>query len=225
MNPVLIFTDTPKINEQKNNLNQSVTLFQNIYNAFKAIDITPTILDISQFVSWTIGRNGLPDMVDRYISDKVLAAAGGFTANGIAIKSDVLRSMLVMPNSTNVKAEINKSYHFGRGTRVELLSVIDDVVTKVEDSDTQIEAIYSYFTKTDTSSQLATDLFAICASLNTFDDSHNKMLVTNLNQYLDIEIATNEIQKDTTIQGIARFKGQFVPSLTFIRRFEARQVA
>ena len=178
MNPVLIFTDNQKINTQKKALDNCVSLFQSIYDAFQAISITLSIQDINDLISWKKGGNGGPNFVQKFAINKILDAAGSLVIfPGITLRRDDVINMMetkpdvsaidkILDNTPNLYSawDINSS-------KINLLTLVNGVISKVADSDTQIESEFTYYTRTDASAQLATAMFTFCDAINTLEAS------------------------------------------------------
>lgn len=218
MDPVLIFTDTNLIAQEKATLNSSVPLYQNVYNAFKAIGITVTIAEIFNLVGWTYTGNGAPAYVENFAKDKLVAIAGGYTYNGVALKNDKLRELIADPNVTAVYTALNasKQIYSGAGGRQSIrptmLHLTGDVVSKVAGTDATIEAFYTYYTKSDEAAALATSLQTICDAMNT----HSELYPDYNRPYL-----TSGHQVNFT-PGIDIRSGIFCVSLSYINRFQER---
>lgn len=215
MEPVLIYTDTNRINTEKNAFNKFPALFQSIYNAFKAINITVTIEEINNLIAWTVNHNGSPGYVENFAINKLLDAAAPYELNGVALSREKVRDMMVVPNTTAITQALAASYQnfMGNiiGVRTALLSLANDTISKVADADTQITNEFTYYSKTDASAQLATDLLVVCAAMNAFDAAYNDALKQG-----DPPAMPNALKI---------YNNQFVIDLTFIRQFEANQVA
>jgi hypothetical protein len=221
MDPVLIYTDTQRIAKDVAILNQSVTVFQGVYNAYKAIGVTATLQEINNLVSWTAKGNGRADFELEFAVDKLLAIAGAYTIGGVAVDQQKLRDLISRPDITGVKAALAASRttndRFNGGVRINLLTLTSDVIAKATGADDAIAAIYTYYTKTDDSSQLATRLQAVCDALNAFDtDYSNTNYVTRYKQH---------IQTGGVIPGVDLINGTCVVSLAYIQAYEAKKAA
>ena len=213
MNPVLIFTDNRQIQQEKDVLTKAVPFFQSIYDAFKSLSIPVTLTEISNLVSWTIGRNGTPNFVQNFAVDKLLAISGPYVFGGITLTPEKVKNMMVIPDTTPIENILNQVFNLfndgtGRtGTRADLLTLTGDVISKINTADNQIEATYTYYTKTDASAQLANDLLTVCASMNVFDAIYNNALKQHLAPVGNaVRVIDNE----------------FVVNLDFVRAYEAK---
>ncbi|WP_295714357.1 hypothetical protein [Mucilaginibacter sp.] len=223
MTPVLIFTDTQRITIEKNLLNKVVPLYQSIYDAFKAIGITVTLDEIFNLVSWTISGRNTGEWIQDFAINKIVDAAGPLVVAGITLnRAKFIELMDTKPNVTGIKTALNQVDNVIngniKGIRKNLLGLTADVISKVTDSDAQIEALFTYYTKTDLSAQLATDLQLVCNAMNTFDSAHSSVL----------NEPDSHAFKDVGYTGrypaaIKDSYGTFVISLDFIRAFEAEK--
>ncbi|HTK22397.1 MAG TPA: hypothetical protein VL442_22925 [Mucilaginibacter sp.] len=219
MNPVLIFTDTERIAEEKAALNSYVTGFQSIYDQIKALGITPTIQKVSNLLQWR-KQIRTDDYVGTFVLNELLALAGNYSFNGITLNQEKLKELIVIPDLTTLKSAINTAanvFAYNLSPNTALLTVNNDVISKVANSDTQIETLYTYYTKTDASAQLATDLTAVCDSLNSFDESNGGFLSSSL---MKRSYSSGQGDIDDVIPGVSIINSAFVISLKFIRRFE-----
>jgi len=223
MTPVLIYTDTQRIAAEKAILNKVVTLFQAVYTAFKGISITVTIQEINNLVSWTLNDNGGPDFVANFALNKAVDSAGPLTIGGITLdRAKFIDLMSEKPNVTTVIQALGRTQDtfMGpgniKGVRINVLSLTGDVISKVNDSDTQIEAEFTYYTKTDASAALCNSLQSACDGLNTHDEAYDNHIAGTL--------STGNMSSDhqfaTPMPGIAIAGEEFVPHLGFIRKFE-----
>src|SRR5260221_14265319 len=102
--------------------------------------------------------------------------------------------------------------------RLSLLSLECDVISAIPDADTQLADLFTQYTKTDASAIIATQLQAVCDSLNVFNNANEgiylKRIPTisrNTPMHLESEIpgiSVSEVNKN------------YVVSLFFIRKFE-----
>jgi len=224
MTPVLIFTDNQRIATEKNLLNKVVPFFQSVYDAFKAIGVTVTIDEISNLSSWTISGRNTGDWVQDFTTNKMVDAAGPLVVAGITLnRTKFIELMDSKPDVTGVKNALRNANNVTngniKGIRKNLLSLTDDVISKISDSDAQIEAEFTYYTKTDASAQLATDLQLVCDAMNTFDNTNPYVLRSDSpnNSGIDVVFAGRYPAAITVINS------QFVINLAFIRAFEAEK--
>lgn len=221
MNPVLIFTDTETITNEKAFLNTALPVFQAVYDAFKAISITVSIQEINNLIVWTVNHNGAPNFVQEFAVNKLLDAAAPYVLNGITLGRDKIKDMMILPDVSGVNTALKgaynmRGYNFG-AVRYNLLSLANDVISKVSDSDTQIEALFTYYTKTDASAQLATDLLVVCTAMNTFDAAHNNALIMVQPRVIK-DFGKNEFIAPHPLKVL---NNQVVINLDYIRQFEA----
>jgi len=169
-------------------------------------------------------RNASGDWLQDFATNKVINAAGGLVVAGIPLNREkFIQLMDAQPNVSAVKVALSASENTFNGpfeiksARINLLSLVDDVITKVADSDAQISAVYSYYTKTDQSATIATSIQAVCDTLNAFDASYSGVLrePTNSNFY-DFGYSGN-LPSAIKVQN-----GAFVISLDFIRAYERK---
>jgi len=220
MSPVLIFTDTQKITEEKAFLNKAVPFFQSIYDAFAALNITVSIQEINSLVNWTVNGNGGQNFVQNFAVNKLLDAAAPYVLNGVQLSRDKVKDMMILPDVSAINSALQSSnsvfsYSY-QGVRVDLLTLANSIISKVADSDAQIEALFTYYTKTDASAQLATDLLVVCAAMNTFEGAHNNALKIAQPQIYG-NSGKNEFVAPHPLKVV---NGQFVINLDYIRRFE-----
>lgn len=206
MNPVLLYTDTSLINNEIRVLDKVVPFYQSIYTAVKNLGITLTIADIDGLVQSYRNSSRQPAFVDDYIQNKLTDAAAPYELNGVPLTREAVKGMIALPDTSALKAALQNVYQVlsdNSARRGRLLSLADDVISKVSDANTQITALYTYYTKSDASATLATNLQTVCDALNTFDESHNGFFGKR------------------GIPGLDYRKGQFVVSLDFIRKYES----
>ena len=225
MNPVLIYTDSEKINAEKSMLNKYLAVIQSVYNEYKALGITVTLQEIQNLISFTIQVNGRPDFELEFAVDKLLAMAGNYTYGGVALNSTKLRDLIQRPDITNVKAALAQVKYFsngitGNGVRLNLLTLTEDVITKVADCDAQIEAIYTYYTKTDASTQLALDIQVVADAINHYNDSTT--LPAGYPKAFPGFDGGQKLQM-AAMPGIAYYDDAYRVSLSYIRHFEELQ--
>jgi hypothetical protein len=179
MTPVLIYTDTKRIADEQAVLDNAVTLYQAVYNAIKAIGIQPTIAEIDNLVNLA-KRQSTTDYVKDYVTNKVLDAATSFVVNGVTFTRNAFKSFMALPDYSGITTALMPSFALFNNNASDikainpaLLSLTADVISKVSDADTQITNLYTYYTKTDASSAVATGLQTVCDALNTFDSGNN----------------------------------------------------
>lgn len=226
MDPVLILTDTPKITAEVAVLNKYVTIFQNVYDAYKAIGITVTIQEISNLVSYTKKGNGRPDFELEFAVDKLLTMAGSYIFGGVQLDEQKLRDMILRPDVTAVKTALYgvnniSSGEVGTGVRINLLQLTSDVISKVSGADATIAALYTHYTATDASAQLATDLQVAIDAINTFYAAHT---IVYAKAFAGNDMA-NMPREATGMPGLIFYGGQYHISLDYIRNFEAKAAA
>jgi len=225
MNPVLIYTDTNRIANEKAVLTKVVTLFQNVYNALAAINVTPTIAEINNLVSWTKQNNNRGNWLQDYAVNKIVDAAGPLEVAGITLdRAKFIQLMNALPDVSGVKTALNTVGSTFNGlvnaARTNLLSLANGVISKVGDSDTQIETEFTYYTKTDASATIANGLQAVCDALNTFNAANPGILKSPVNNAISDYTPAGNLPA-----AITDMYGTFVISLAFIRGYEAKIAA
>jgi hypothetical protein len=221
MDPVLIFTDTQKINTEKALLNKLVPIYQAVYDALKGMGVTATLAELGNLTNWKL-KGTTHDYVNDYVRNKLLDQLAPYQINGVTMTREFFLNNIEMPDTAPVTAALapmagvtNSSVG---GVRKNLLALAADVISKVVDSDAQITTAYTYYTQTDATAQLATDLQAVCDALNTFDDTNNDaMKIAAVGKgYKNVGISSGE----TMMPGIEVISEEFVVSLKYIQQKE-----
>ncbi|WP_295795167.1 hypothetical protein [Mucilaginibacter sp.] len=227
MNPVLIYTSTAKIAADKSALNLNLELFQNVYNAFKAINISPTLQEIGDLLSLTVNNNSAPGFETDYAVNKLLDAAAPYNLNGVQLQRSKVKDMIVPPNMTNVKAALIAAKQMQPGilgNDISLLTLANDVISKVNNSDTIIETRNTFYTQTDAGATMANSVQAVCDALNTFDAANGKVIFGGLSKKSAEFVYQNGKNVadpfESAIAGVEMRGGQFGISLPFIRSVE-----
>ena len=220
MTPVLIYTDHDRIAAEKDFLNHSVSTFQLIFDALTALEITASLTEINNLVSWTHNGNGGPDFVQKFVIDKILGA-GPYSINGIQVTRDAMRGFMVVPDVSMVIEALKNvgslySYCTMRtGVRVNHLTLIDGIVAKASTAFDSLIAEFTYYTKSDASTALANSLQTICDALNTHDTNYPDAILSGLGV-----AGANNAQLETSYKGLSIINNAFAPSLSYIRKFE-----
>jgi hypothetical protein len=226
MNPVLLYTDTQRIADEQTTLLNVVTLYQSVYNAIKAVGVTPSLTEINQLAN-AAKKQDPYNIVKEYIIDKLVIQAGPQSLNGLQLNRAAIKSMIAVPDINGIIGALqpvtgggHQSLFVGdaKGVRLDLLTLSDDVVNEVPDADDKINKLHTYYTETEASAKLATELQAICDALNVFNASNEQLLtkrIPNASSY-DRRFEGNE----SSIPGLFVSRGKFVVSVTFIRKFE-----
>jgi len=227
MTPVLIYTDTDTIDDEQETLANIVPVYQAIYTAVKGAGVaSPTLAEIDGLVQ-NARKQSQTTFVNDYVLNKLVAAVSPFIVNGVTLTTAAVKGFISMPDTSAITAALqpvwghnSQSVFSGkaRAARLNLLSLTDDVISAVEDADTQITALFTYYTVSDASATLATQLLAVCTSLNAFDTANagiylKRIPTGNRNDQGDLE---------TEIPGVAvsRENNNYILSLSFIRKFE-----
>jgi hypothetical protein len=175
MKPILIYKDEQKIKEEIAILDKMAIEFQTINTAFKAINVSVEISDITRLVLST-DAGSVTNRVQTYVVNKLLDAAAPFELNGLKITREAFRNMIAVPYTgeiqTLVVAASRHLTHYVGGIREDLLSIIDGEVVKLPNANDKIATIYSYYTKTDKSAKLTESLQNICNAMNAFAKQH-----------------------------------------------------
>lgn len=221
MNPVLIYTDQERINAEIAVVDNAAPLFQQIYTALKNVGVTATLADINSFVFWTINGNGMGDFVATYTLEKLTDKLAPYQYNGVTMSRDWFKNNIDVPDTSAITDLLSEFRRFLggniKGINPAYLSLVDDVITKADTADDAITTAYTYYTKTDASAQLATELQAVCDAMNTFDENHNDAFKHSLGLYTSYGLMT---KAETPIAGIALLNDEFVVSLAYIRNQE-----
>lgn len=222
MDPVLIYTDTTKIALEKSVLTKVATTYQAIYNAIKALGITPTLNEISTLDQYRRSGNAKGDFVNDYVLTKLTDQLAPYQLNGVTMTREFFQNNIQIPDTTALKTALDAVEGIYadsvNGARLNLLSLAADVISKVGDSDAQITTIYTYYTQNDISAQVATDLQAVCDALNTFDESNALAMQNTFTA--NISIYGKQVAAKMNLPGIALLNGSFVVSLEYIRKRE-----
>lgn len=224
MEPFLIYTDNRSITAEKNALTAAVTYVQGVYDALKALGITASLSDLSNLTGWQ--RQADPrnkNFASNYVTQKLADQAMGATFNGVALQRDKLLDLISVPDLTNMQSAL-QNYgslyqnmgSFSPGIRYDLLTLTDDIIAKVADSDSTIEGYYTFYTQTDVSTTLATQLQAVCDALNAYNAANSNAMANAFKGAIGFEIP-----KQVPINGLALLGTTFVVSLRYIRNFEA----
>ncbi|MDB5029727.1 hypothetical protein [Mucilaginibacter sp.] len=220
MNPVLIYTDITRIEREKEFLDDSVALFQSIYDALTALGINVTLNEINNLVSWTYRGNGGPNFEQEFVINKLLDAAT-YMVNGITVTREGMRSIMAIPDVSSVITALKGvgylySNNLGvNAVEIALLILTAGVVAKVPTAYDTITAKYTYYTQTDASAALANSLQGVCDALNTHDAAYKDAIL------IGCDAGTQPaVQALTQMKGIAIIGDEFTPSLSYIRKFE-----
>lgn len=220
MEPVLIYTDNTRIEREQNFFDDSVAIFQAIYDALTAFGITVTLEDVNNFVAWTKNQNSSPNFEQEFVINKMLDAAT-YVVNGVTVSREGMRSLMVAPDVTALKTALKAvGTLYSRnpnvnGVYVNLLVLADGVISKAEGADDTIAGLFTYYTNTDASATLANSIQTICDAMNTHEATYGNALVNGLGYGKNANG-----QAFTPFKGIAITNGIFVVSLSYIRSFE-----
>ncbi|HVS92459.1 MAG TPA: hypothetical protein VHE59_10520 [Mucilaginibacter sp.] len=224
MNPVLLYTDTQRINDEQATLANVITAYQAIYDAIKAVGVTPTIAEINSLVS-SARRQAPTDFVTPYIANKLADAATSFSVNGVTFTRAAFMSMIAVPDISGIMTALqpvtgnNAQRIFirdAKGPRIDLLSLANDVISAVAGANDTITALFTYYTASDASATMATQLQAICDAINTFDGTNNGFVL----QKMPTARRNQNGYYESAFPGLAVLDGSFVVSLEFIRKYE-----
>ncbi len=208
MEPVLIQVATASIKNEQYTLNAVVTYLQAVYDACAAQSVSVTIQDLLMFKQWCEVGSNFPLSLEHFVRNQLVEkAVPAANFNGVPIQIEKLRDLIVMPDLAGIKsavtALVNRGQNYnGLQIRINLLALNNGVIAKVADADAQLTALYTYYTKTDASAQLATDLLAIGVQLETLSGKYKHY-------------------KITPPAGLVGNNAGFVLDLTAIRNYEA----
>ncbi|MBS1526712.1 MAG: hypothetical protein JST19_13730 [Bacteroidetes bacterium] len=224
MNPVLLYTDTKRITDEQTTLANVVTLYQSVYNAIKAVGITPTITEIDGLVR--SARAQTPqDFINPYVANKIADSATSFVVNGVTLTRAAFQSMIALPNTSGILAALqpvwgaNSQRVFigdAKAARTDLLSLANEVIGAVAGANTTIANLFTYYTASDASAGMAAQLQAIADALNTFNGANSSFMAKNIPT-----IAMNQQGSyECGIPGLTISNGNFAVSMSFIRKYE-----
>jgi len=218
MNPILLYTDTDKIAGETNFYNEVVPYFQNMYNALQLLGITPTLQDLSSFSQWIRQQNGTL-YIENYVTDKLVAQAGGANFNGVPINAAKLKELIVVPDLTSLISVTRAGQIFSQefnGINIAYLQITNNVISLDAGTAAAITAKWSYYTTTDAGTTKATGLQAICDTLNAYDAANDNQFYTGVanNTFYDQKVKF-------PLPGLDIRGGQFVVSVSYIADFEA----
>jgi hypothetical protein len=230
MEPFLIYTATNKIAAEKADLTAKVTLFQNVYNAIKALGVTPSLQEIEGLLSWTVNNNGGNDFEYNYILNKLLDAAAPYSLNGVQLQKSKVKEMISPPNVTALKTALSAGRQVSNrviASDLALISLNADTIAKVANTNTTIETRNTHYTASDASTTRALEINAICDLINSFDTAHGKPFAKNINSNIsafesNFKGLPNPFK--TILPGI-EYRDRFIVSLKYIRTFEATNPA
>ena len=98
MDPVLIFTDTDRIEDEQTTLIGLIAPYQAIYNALVAAGITaPTLTDIAGLVE-NARKQSQTNYVFNYVQSKLVAQISPFVVNGVTMNQAFVQSSIQMPD-------------------------------------------------------------------------------------------------------------------------------
>lgn len=110
MTKELIYTDTDRVRNTIDYINRSKGYLQGVYDAFKAIGITPTLNDISACMSAISRRRELSELenwVVGYLAQKIENTAIG----GIPVSRDSLKNLIEKPDCSSLFDEFNTLFY------------------------------------------------------------------------------------------------------------------
>src|ERR1700760_1009804 len=105
MNPVLLSKDTKRIEDEQTTLSNVVEVFQSIYDAIKAVGITPTIAEISNLIN-NARKSEAGGFVRNYITDKLVAAVSPYVVNGVKFTDQAVKGFISVPDTSGVSAAL-----------------------------------------------------------------------------------------------------------------------
>lgn len=206
---VLIYTDDKSIRDELAFIEKISPCLQRIHDSFRTIGVRLDIIQIQELMQ-VYGFNNIEALNNRVkfiVSDYLLGIAGTATLNGVAINRDKMRDLIELPSLSDVVDLIISEktntwgFHHNYWIRPELFSYIDDTFSLVKDYKAKIEAIYSYYTNTDSQAKMCIGLQAIIRSVNECYELQDKLGVWR-------DKSINPFEK---IAGIERLSsGQFV---------------
>jgi hypothetical protein len=214
MEPVLIITDTERIQAEKDLCDASVVFIQGFYDLIAALGITFTIEELVANASAIINpghRTG--QMLERNIKEKLLAKVSGANFNGVPLSEDALEKLIAQPDVSHLYSYVRQNYpKFYVADRIGItpsfLELNDGVINKKATAFTTIEALYTYYTKNDKGAELATLMFLVCDKLNEYET----YLETNKNH-----VSYRSVKE---VKGIDYINYVYRPNLQFIRDVE-----
>ena len=213
MNPVLIYTDSSQIEEAKAQLTQSIGHFQDLYDAFRAIGIDVTVLEMADETT-IMGRDQQSQHLENLVLDKLMAKAGTPDFGGVPISQEKLRTLLDKPDVTAIKTLIKNNYIRVRGGyEPSLFEVIDGQVSLISTAFDTIESRFTYYTKNKNGEVAAKHLMALAEGVNKWLEY---LQAPRLESY-------NPIVEQFKTIGLKLIRGGiFAPDVEFIRNQESR---
>ncbi len=213
MEPVLIYTDNSRIEEEKDHLYDSVEFLQELYDKFKKIGITATLKEMADVIQRGTSNNRLND----FVSDKFLEQAGEPNFNGVPICRNKLKEMLAIPDLKEIGAllsefpsRVNDRLSYVHG-RINLMEIVDDQVCKVSNADAAIEKEFTYFTETERTALFAKELLTVRDALKAWEAAY-------INQFGMVNRFSHDQE---VVPGIRYYNKEFVLDWKLIRQREA----
>lgn len=157
---------------------------QAVYDACVAQNITVTIQDLLNFKQWHAVQQNFSSSLANFVRNQLVEKAlpeANFA--GVQISREKLKDLIVMPDLTAVISEVEVFVNRAQGynglqIRPNLLVLNIGVIAKVADADAQLTAEFTYYTKSDASAQLATDLLAVGQLLDDAKSKYNHYAIT-----------------------------------------------
>jgi hypothetical protein len=202
-----------------------VEVYQTIYNAIKAVGVTPTIAEIDSLVQ-SAKRQSTADFINSYIKGKLVQQLAPYQLNGVQMSQEFFMNGVVLPDTTGIKTALQPVWGYkadkvfegdAKSARLNLLSLANDVISAVAGADATIASLFTYYTQSDASAAMAAQLQAVADALNTFDAANGAFMGKKVPT---IEFKSNQGYYESTIPGLAVDNGTFVLSLDFIRKYE-----
>jgi hypothetical protein len=220
MDPILISTNTELITTQKQDLDKVIPYFQSIYDELQTLGITATLQDLSNIANWA-QRGNNQGFEEKFVKAALLAKAGTPNFNGVPIDQNKLADLISIPDITAFKIAASnwtQVFMVGRlGAEIALMQIVDNVIGKLDTAYATIEERNTHYTKTDASTQLATDLLVVCTAMNNFDTARGNVLKVRQVE----EILRPDSEFFAAPYPLKVVDNQFVINLDYIRKFEA----
>ncbi|WP_316777774.1 hypothetical protein [Pedobacter antarcticus] len=219
MEPVLIYTDTEKIQFEKAYLTASVSHFQELYDAFKLIGITTNLNQLYTLASSSnkTSQEGIERKIKNFVIDELVKLAGNPSFGGVLINKEKLVEMLSVPDLSNINSLVDDYESWkqqGYGFRIDLMEIVSDTILEKESAASALEALYTYYTVNDAGANVASVLFTLSNSLNQWAVMTHRAFPA---------LHKGMVDHTGFIEGLEYVNNQFRPRLTFVRQEEARK--
>lgn len=245
MKRVLIYKDNESIGQSKEFLARLVAYYQEIYDAFKEINIEVSILEIESLIANK--ENTLVkdlDISNDFVRSKIVENISEKQWQGITyLNKEKLKDLVDVPDTSSIRQLINSyqtiwSDKFRSIIRLALLEIKNGEVVKLTTADSQIEAFYTYYSNTEKGAAIAECLHCLCEKLNEWEtlaatlnipghDLSKSIPCIETRHEADFKSwydrmkgmikDTFNIQKDNSNN---KKQGRCYPSLSFIRSYE-----